>query len=50
MMDLYGGKVWYEDNDPHGAVAILEFQRAGEAADTEAGEIGVTESGHGSAK
>ncbi|WP_277542127.1 sensor histidine kinase [Haloarcula laminariae] len=28
MMDLYGGKVWYEDNDPHGAVAILEFQRA----------------------
>jgi signal transduction histidine kinase len=28
MMDLYGGKVWYEDNDPSGTVAILEFQRA----------------------
>jgi signal transduction histidine kinase len=28
MMDLYGGKVWYEDNDPTGTVAILEFQRA----------------------
>jgi len=28
MMDLYGGKVWYEDNDPCGTVAILEFQRA----------------------
>jgi len=28
MMDLYGGKVWYEDNEPTGAVAILEFQRA----------------------
>ncbi|WP_324663728.1 sensor histidine kinase [Haloarcula sediminis] len=33
MMDLYGGKVWYEDNDPHGAVAILEFQRADGASD-----------------
>lgn len=28
MMDLYDGKVWYEDNDPTGTVAILEFQRA----------------------
>ena len=28
MMDLYGGKVWYEDNHPTGTVAILEFQRA----------------------
>jgi len=28
MMDLYGGKVWYEDNHPRGAIAILEFQRA----------------------
>ena len=27
MMDLYGGKVWYEDNDPTGTVAVLEFQR-----------------------
>jgi len=33
MMDLYGGKVWYEDNDPTGAVAILEFQRATGTAD-----------------
>jgi len=39
MMDLYGGKVWYEDNDPRGAVAILEFQRA----DTEAAETVDTE-------
>ena len=31
MMDLYGGKVWYEDNDPEGAAAILEFQRAEDA-------------------
>ncbi|MFB6308935.1 MAG: histidine kinase N-terminal 7TM domain-containing protein [Haloarculaceae archaeon] len=28
MMDLYGGKVWFEDNDPRGAVAVLEFQIA----------------------
>jgi signal transduction histidine kinase len=36
MMDLYGGKVWYEDNDPSGTVAILEFQRADpETADPE---------------
>ena len=33
MMELYGGKVWYEDNEPTGAVAILEFQRAGDGAD-----------------
>ena len=33
MMELYGGKVWYEDNHPRGAVAILEFQRADETAD-----------------
>jgi len=26
-MELYGGKVWYEDNDPTGTVAVLEFQR-----------------------
>ncbi|WP_158854596.1 histidine kinase N-terminal 7TM domain-containing protein [Halorhabdus sp. CUG00001] len=27
MMDLYGGDVWFEDNDPRGAIAVLEFQR-----------------------
>lgn len=27
MMDLYGGDVWFEDNDPTGAIAVLEFQR-----------------------
>ncbi|MEA5386041.1 histidine kinase N-terminal 7TM domain-containing protein [Haloarculaceae archaeon H-GB11] len=28
MMDLYDGNVWFEDNDPEGAVAVLEFERA----------------------
>jgi signal transduction histidine kinase/PAS domain-containing protein len=28
MMDLYGGTVWFEDNDPQGAVAVLEFELA----------------------
>jgi len=37
MMDLYGGKVWYEDNDPSGAVAILEFQRVEGSADRDGG-------------
>jgi signal transduction histidine kinase len=27
MMDLYGGTLWFEDNQPTGTVAILEFQR-----------------------
>jgi len=27
MMDLYGGDVWFEDNEPEGAIAVLEFQR-----------------------
>lgn len=27
MMDLYEGDFWYEDNDPQGAIAVLEFQR-----------------------
>ena len=27
MMDLYGGDVWFEDNEPTGAIAVLEFQR-----------------------
>ncbi|MDS0278238.1 ATP-binding protein [Halomicroarcula sp. S1AR25-4] len=35
MMGLYGGKVWFEDNDPTGTVAILEFQRTSERAETE---------------
>jgi signal transduction histidine kinase len=33
MMDLYGGKVWYEDNHPTGAIAVLEFQRADDPPD-----------------
>lgn len=36
MMNLYGGKVWYEDNDPDGTVAILEFQRADRDRDEQA--------------
>jgi len=40
MMDLYSGKVWYEDNDPTGAVAILEFQRADSETDTDTGSAG----------
>ena len=27
-MNLYGGTVWFEDNDPRGTVAVLEFQSA----------------------
>lgn len=26
MMNLYGGTVWFADNEPHGTVAYLEFQ------------------------
>ncbi|SFR93627.1 Signal transduction histidine kinase [Halomicrobium zhouii] len=26
VMNLYGGTVWFEDNDPRGTVAVLEFQ------------------------
>lgn len=43
MMDLYGGKVWYEDNDPSGAVAILEFQRADGGSDTDTGSADATD-------
>jgi len=46
MMDLYGGKVWYEDNDPRGTVAILEFQRA----DPEAAEPTGVPAGQSSAE
>ncbi|WP_276272621.1 histidine kinase N-terminal 7TM domain-containing protein [Haloarcula litorea] len=28
MMELYGGTVWLEDNDPTGTVAVLEFKLA----------------------
>jgi signal transduction histidine kinase len=28
VMNLYGGTVWFEDNDPRGTVAVLEFQSA----------------------
>ncbi len=28
IMNLYGGTVWFEDNDPRGTVAVLEFQAA----------------------
>ncbi len=28
MMNLYGGTVWFEDNDPRGTVAVLEFRCA----------------------
>jgi len=38
MMDLYGGKVWFEDNDPRGTVAILEFQLADAGSDDTTGE------------
>lgn len=31
MMDLYNGKLWFEDNEPTGTVAILEFQQASAA-------------------
>ena len=30
MMKLYGGAVWFEDNEPRGTVACLEFQAADE--------------------
>lgn len=36
IMDLYGGTVWFEDNQPRGTVAVLEFQAADEAVTTEA--------------
>ncbi|WP_254272145.1 sensor histidine kinase [Haloarcula marina] len=35
MMELYGGKVWFEDNDPAGTVTVLEFQRATNPAPAE---------------
>ncbi|WEL17575.1 Signal transduction histidine kinase, contains PAS domain [Halorhabdus sp. SVX81] len=28
ILDLFGGDVWFEDNEPRGAIAVLEFQRA----------------------
>lgn len=28
MMDVYGGDVWFEDNDPRGAITVLEFPSA----------------------
>jgi len=31
MMDLYNGKLWFEDNEPTGTVAVLEFQQASAA-------------------
>jgi len=49
MMDLYGGKVWYEDNDPKGAVATLEFQRA-EPPERESGTDGPSERDDGNTK
>jgi len=27
LVDLYGGNVWIEDNDPRGAVFVVEFER-----------------------
>jgi len=30
ILDLFGGDVWFEDNEPRGAIAVLEFQRAPE--------------------
>jgi signal transduction histidine kinase/PAS domain-containing protein len=40
MMNLYGGSVWFEDNDPRGAVAVLSFPLASD----QAGEpVGVAE-------
>jgi signal transduction histidine kinase/PAS domain-containing protein len=41
MMDLYGGKVWYEDNHPTGAIAVLEFQRADNPSDDSADTVSV---------
>jgi len=35
MMDLYGGKVWYEDNEQTGAVAVLEFRRTDDCPETD---------------
>ncbi|MDS0222000.1 ATP-binding protein [Haloarcula sp. S1AR25-5A] len=37
MMDLYGGTLWFEDNQPTGTVAILEFQRVQVAEQPEDG-------------
>ena len=31
MMELYSGTLWFEDNDPTGTVAVLEFQRVSAA-------------------
>jgi len=28
ILDLFGGEVWFEDNEPRGTIAVLEFQRA----------------------
>lgn len=28
ILDLFEGDVWFEDNEPRGAIAVLEFQRA----------------------
>jgi K+-sensing histidine kinase KdpD len=44
MMDLYGGKVWDEDNDPAGAVATMEVQRADSGTDGDAGSGTETQS------
>ncbi|MBX0323844.1 histidine kinase [Halomicroarcula sp. F13] len=41
MMDLYGGNVWFEDNDPTGTVAVLEFQRTPPQRASEATRAGV---------
>jgi signal transduction histidine kinase len=30
ILDLFEGDVWFEDNEPRGAIAVLEFQRAPE--------------------
>jgi signal transduction histidine kinase/PAS domain-containing protein len=37
MIDLYGGTLWFEDNNPTGTVAVLEFQQAVTAGETEDG-------------
>ncbi|MBV0900618.1 sensor histidine kinase [Haloarcula salina] len=31
MMELYNGTLWFEDNEPTGTVAVLEFQQASTA-------------------
>lgn len=30
MMDVYQGDVWFEDNDPRGTIAVLQFERVDE--------------------